>query len=1518
MINQLILTSLRNRLAVLLICAVLLVSGVFFTFRMPVDVFPDLTAPTVTIVVEGHGMAPQEMETLVTFPIETAVNGATDVRRVRSATAVGLAIIWVEFEWGTDIYRARQTVNERLASVAATLPDQVEPPSLAPVSSIMGETMFLSLTSDQHDPLDLRTIAESQIRRRLLAVNGVSQVIVIGGDQKQYQVLLDAQRMKAFEVTMDEVAEALSHGNQNVSAGFLNDGSTESVLRGVGRIQKLADIAATTVASRNGRAITVEDVGVVKIGAAIKRGTGAASRRGPNGEAITENGVILSIHKQPSANTLELTQVLDAVLQDIQEALPEGMVINNRLFRQADFIQNSIHNTAAALLEGGLMVLLVVVLFLASMRASLITLLAIPISLVTAILALRFSGASINTMTLGGMAIAIGALVDDAIIDVENVVRRLRLNKALPAEERQNVLRVIYDASVEVRTSIVFATFIILLVFTPLLFLSGVEGRLLRPLGVAFCVSLAASLLTALTLTPALCYYLLPNSPTVNRSTEPRLPAMLKRIYRGPLDWALRHPIMTTVPAVVLLVIALIGAARMGKEFLPEFNEGALVIGLVTLPGTSLEQSDKLAQIVQQTLMQHPEIFAIGRRTGRAERDEHAQGVEASEFDLTLDMAAPEALGLPRRSKSELMDALRDDLAVIPGIQATFGQPISHRIDHMLSGTRANIAVKIFGDDLHQLRRLAHEVEDQMSAVPGVVDLSAEQQVDVPQVRVEFRRAALARYGLHISEASAALTAAFRGNPVSQVLEGQRVYDVTVRLADSEYADKDDVGEVLVDTPAGYKVPLKTLANIFEDRGPNYINRENVQRKIVVMCNVADRDMGSVVAEIQANVEANVEMPRGYYVEYGGQFETAAATNQRLAWLGALVIVAIGFLLHLMFGSMRSALLIMVNLPLALIGGIAGVYFSGGVLSVASIIGFISVFGIAARNGIMLVSHIGHLQTHEGVIDFKEAVRRGSMERLAPILMTAMAAGLALIPLALRGDEPGTEILTPMAMVILFGLLSSTILNMLVVPALYLRFGEPPRQRDTSFDPNDGDQPSPQTSASSMPAAGLKPSTLGAIFLLPLLALASCAQVDPQADFDRTRELTQQQTGVARVFDPTAPALESTEIAAYFGDGLSLPEALELALLNNRQLQADFQQVGIAHADWVQAQLLSNPSLDVMLRAPSGAGSTILEAALGMQILELWRIPARKKAAQLDLQATVLQIARRASLLVGEVQDAYMTAVVEAKLLQFANHDLVVVEEILKATGDLLQAGLSTTMALNAARSSATSAELLVQSAELETASAKRNLARLLCVDAEVASWELAAALEVQAPSQTPDALISQALENRVDLQAMRNSMLALQALVDLQERRGVGDASLGMNIERADDTTFLGPTVSWVVPIFDQNQAQIARAEFQLRQMEKRYEYAKIQIALDVREQYARLQATLQSVASAEQRVKQESKMALTLTSESMSSGNVTHIDALRAQRQFIQAMKEGVVFQQKALQAATRLQQAVGVPLD
>ena len=1031
--DKLIQWALGNRALVLVAALLLTVFGIHTATRMPVDVFPDLTAPTVTVITEAHGMSPTEVETQITFPIETAVNGAEGVRRVRSATAVGISVVWVEFEWGTDIRNARQIVSEKISGVVADLPPEGERPTLAPQSSIMGEILFLSLSSEHHSPAELRNYAQVSLRRRLLAVPGVSQVTPIGGGEKQFQVILNPAALQSHNVTLNQVVRALEASNENVSAGIINERGAEWLVTGVGRIRSLEDIGATVVAAPRGVPTLVRDLGEVTVGEAQKRGEGSAMGR---------PAVILGIQKQPGANTLELTQRLDAVLADISAKLPAGMKLKTDIFRQADFISVSVRNVQTALLEGIVLVTLIVLLFLANFRATLITLTAIPLSLVTAVLALKWFGASINTMTLGGMAIAIGALVDDAVIDVENVFRRLRANHHLPAEKRRPTLQVVFDASVEIRSSIVFATLIIALVFIPIFFLGGVEGRLLQPLGVAYLVALSASLVVAVTVTPVLCYFLLPKSKGVLAEHEPQFVQWLKGRYAPILQSALTHPWRFTLPAVVVLALALLGTTRMGRAFLPEFNEGSLTISAVTLPGTSLGESDGLGRVVEQTLLSFPEVVSVARRTGRAELDEHAQGVESAELDVSIVMKD--------RNKKEFLEALRTAFSQVPGMNITIGQPISHRIDHMLSGTRANIAVKIFGADLYQLRSLAEKARQSMQGVTGVVDLSVEQQTEVPVLKIKFEREAIARHALTIRDVANTVEAALQGVKASRVLEGQTSYDLVVRLENAEGWQLDTLGDVLVDTPAGARVPLRSLARIQRDTGPNQILREQVERKIVVQCNVAGRDVTGVVNDIQKLVNPILSATPGYRVEYAGQFESATEAGRTLTLVSLGVVIGIGFLLHLAFRSARDAALIMLNLPLALIGGVAGVFVGGGVLSVASLIGFITVFGIATRNGIMLVSHIRHLQEHEGVADFREAVRRGAMERLVPILMTALAAGLALVPLALGGEKPGNEIQTPMAIVILFGLLTSMVLNMVLVPALYLELGRPSHPQPTT------------------------------------------------------------------------------------------------------------------------------------------------------------------------------------------------------------------------------------------------------------------------------------------------------------------------------------------------------------------------------------------------------------------------------------------------------------------------------------
>ncbi len=1022
MIDQLIRWSLQYRAVVVALSIAFLAWGVYVAREMPLDVLPDLTAPTVTILVEGKGMVPTEMESLVTFPIESALNGSAGVRRVRSATAVGVAVIWVEFDWGEDIHRARQIVTEKVNLVSGSLPPTVERPYLAPISSIMGEVLFITLESGVHTSLETRTVAETVVRRRLLAVPGVSQVIPTGGGQKQYQVSIDANRLRQYNVTLEQVETALRQANRNSSAGFRVSGGQEYLIQGLGRVSTVDEIGQIAVTSREGRPVFIRDVAAVQIGPALKRGE--ASHK-------AEPAVILGIQKQPGANTLALTRSLDLTLDDIERTLPKGMHIERNIFRQADFIERSLDNLNAAITEGSLLVIVVVLLFLVNFRAAFVTLLALPLSLLAAILGLKWMGLTINAMSLGGLAIAIGVLVDDAIIDVENVMRRLRLNARLQEADRLSPMEVIYRASSEIRQSIVFATLIVGLVFLPLFFLTSVEGRLLRPLGLAYLIDLFASLVVALTVTPALCSYLLPKAKSVVSGHEPWLVRKIKAAYQPVVGWSVDHSKVVIALALLLLGAAIASYPFLGHAFLPEFNEGTLTLSAVTLPGTSLAESDQLGNGLERILLSVPEVTSTARRTGRAELDEHVQGVESAEIDVNLQMKG--------RTKQKVLEEIREKVTLLPGMNVAIGQPISHRIDHMLSGTRANIAVKIFGDDLVALRSLAKRVQASMATVPGVVDLSTDQQTDIPTLGVKVDPVLSARLGLQAGSVAETVQTALVGKEVGQILEGQVSFPLIVRFQTGPIEQVKQVRDLLIDSPLGPRVPLGSIAEIREDRGPNFITREAVQRKIVVQCNVAGRDLRSVVNDIQKQVARTVPLPQGYRVEYGGQFESEASASNRLLLLSGFVIVGIVLILMTAFKSFQDALVIMLNLPFALVGGVAGVFLSGGTLSVASIIGFITLFGIATRNGIMLVSHVKHLKEVEGETDPRRAVLRGASERVSPILMTALAAGLALIPVALGAGKPGSEIQAPMGMVILSGLFTSTLLNMIVIPSVLSR-----------------------------------------------------------------------------------------------------------------------------------------------------------------------------------------------------------------------------------------------------------------------------------------------------------------------------------------------------------------------------------------------------------------------------------------------------------------------------------------------
>ncbi len=1027
MFNRIIEFSIKNRVLVCAAALMLLVYGARVVTQMPVDVLPDLNRPVVTVMTEAHGLAPEEVEPLVTFPIETAMNGAAGVQRVRSASSAGLSIVWVEFDWDTDIFRARQVVNEKLQTAQGRLPTGTLP-SLAPVSSIMGEVLLVSLSSKDGTtpPIEVRSLADWVVRPRLLGVPGVSQVVPIGGGAKQFQVLTNPARLQQYGVTLDQLTEAARQSNLNTSGGFLQTPQREAIIRITGRARSPQDIARTVVAQKNGVPVTIGQVAEVRFGAGPRRGDASVSGA---------PAVILSVQKQPNANTLELTRALDKALGDIQAALPRDVTINRDLFRQATFIEAAVDNVKEALRDGTILVFVILLAFLLNLRATFISLVAIPLSFVIAMLVLDRFGISVNTMTLGGLAVAIGLVVDDSIVDVENVVRRLRENRAKPAPLPP--LQVVFEASAEVRNSIVFATVIIVLVFVPLLSLEGMEGRVFLPLGLAFITALTASLLVSLTLTPALCAFLLARTAKKTSADHAEDTWLVRHLKRGdePLvRWAIRHPTPVLAGAALLSLAALALLPRMGREFLPPFNEGSLSISAILPPGTGLTESNRIGTAIEKQLLSVPEVVHTGRRTGRAEMDEHAEGVGYSEIDVGLRAS--------RRSHGQAVAEIRRKVEAIPGAVVAVGQPISHRLDHLSSGVRAALAVKVYGPDLDALRSRAQEVRNVMSQVPGVVDLQVEPQIEVPQVRIDIDRDQAARYGLTPGELAETLETALGGHVVGQVLQEQRTYDLVVWFDEAARGDTDVIGRTLVSTPSGARVPLGQLARVRKAAGPNTINRENVSRRIVVQANVQGRDLNSVVTDLQRRMGAvQAAWPTGYFVEYGGQFESQQNAMSRILLLGAFTVVAIFLALYVALQSWRLALQVMVNLPLALVGGVLAVYLTGGVLSVASLVGFITLFGIATRNGIMMLSHYVHLMREEGEAFGEHMIVRGTLERLSPVLMTALAAALGLLPLALSVGEPGKELLQPIAVVILGGLLSSTLLDQLVTPALFFRFG---------------------------------------------------------------------------------------------------------------------------------------------------------------------------------------------------------------------------------------------------------------------------------------------------------------------------------------------------------------------------------------------------------------------------------------------------------------------------------------------
>lgn len=1034
MLNKIIYFSLHNRLLILVAAVLLTLGGIYVTRKTEVDVFPDLNAPTVVVMTEAGGMAAEEVEQLVTFPIETAVNGATHVRRVRSSSTTGFSVVWVEFDWDTDLYLARQIVSEKLAAVKESLPENVGQPTLGPQSSILGEVLIIGLTADSTSMMDLRTLADWTIRPRLLQAGGVSQVSVLGGDIKEYQILLHPARMSHYGVTLSEVLAATNQMNRNTNGGVIYEYGNEYIVRGVVSTHDIKELGDVAVKSINGNTITLADVADVQIGTQMPR-LGTASEKG-------KPAVLLTVTKQPNTGTIELTNRLEATLKDLKKNMPPDVHISTNIFRQSRFIESSINNVKQSLYEGAIFVVIVLFLFLANVRTTLISLVTLPLSLLITLIVLHYFGMSVNTMSLGGLAIAIGSLVDDAIVDVENVWKHLRQNRALPPEQQQPVLKVVFDASREVRMPILNSTAIIIVSFFPLFYLSGMEGRMLIPLGVAFIVALLASTIVALTLTPVLCSYLLGGKQKGGIPREAFLTVWLKRHYARWLYWTLNHKRPVVWSTITLFIISLGLFFTLGHSFLPKFNEGSLTINISSLPGISLEESDKIGRRAEQILMTVPEIKTVARKTGRAELDEHALGVNVSEIEAPFE--------LDKRSHEEMIDDIRHKLSVITGANIEIGQPISHRIDAMLSGTQASIAIKLFGTDLNKMFKLGQEIKSAISDVDGIADLNVEQQIERPELEIKPRREMLRQYGISMADFNTFISTHMAGLTVSQVYENGSSFNLVVRAAEHDRCNRERIRDLMIDTPDGRKIPLANVAEVNSTMGPNTINRENVERKIVISANASGRDLRSVVNDIQHRINDRIQLPEGYHIEYGGQFENEQHASKILLLASLLSIAIIFLLLYLQFRHALESAVVLLNLPLALVGGVFALRMTTGEVSIPAIIGFISLFGIATRGGMLLISHYAQLR-HTTTLNLRQCVMQGSLDRLNPILMTALCSALALVPLALRGSLPGNEIQSPMAKVILGGLLTSTLLNGFIIPIVYEWMGQrkllPPRQK---------------------------------------------------------------------------------------------------------------------------------------------------------------------------------------------------------------------------------------------------------------------------------------------------------------------------------------------------------------------------------------------------------------------------------------------------------------------------------------
>jgi len=1040
MLDLIIKLALKFRLVVVALVALVVVWGGAALLSLPIDVFPDLNRPTVTIMTEAGGMAPEEVETLVTLPLEANLNGLPGVQRIRSSSGVGLSVVYVEFDWGTDIFRNRQLVAEKLVIAAEHFPEGIQP-VMGPISSIMGQIQTVALSSTNPDltPMDLRTIAEWTVRPKLLTIPGIAQVVSIGGGLKQYQILFSGTKVKSYLLALEDLDEYLGHVGVNTTGGFLDYDNKEFLVRNIGAVQSIEDIENTVIGNHLGRPVLIKDVAEVRIGPRLKRG---------DGSFMGKPAVIMSIQKQPGMDTVGLTNQVDKAIEEIRGTLPKGVEINPDIFRQADFIEVSIAGVKGKLKYGSILVTIILLVFLANFRMTAITLTAIPLSFLVTAIVFKIFDLSVNTMTLGGLAIAVGEVVDDAIVDVENVFRRLKENRE--AGKKRNILKIIFEASSEVRNSIVLATVIIGLVFIPLFALEGLEGKLFTPLAIAYCTALVASLVVSLTVTPVLCSFMFKNAE-FKEHEETKVVKKLKNLDRKVLDWALDHPKKVLWSAFAMFLGSLALLPFMGKDFLPKFNEGTALVSVITVPGTSLEESNRVGTLAETLIMKTPEVKFVSRRTGRAELDEHAEGVNVSEMDVSFKEGS-------ERSRDQILDEMRENLEQIPNVAANIGQPISHKLDHLLSGVNAQLAIKVFGTDLATLRTTAAQIKESIQGIEGLVDLNVEQQALIPQVKIQLLREETKKYGLNVGEVSKMLELAFGGKIVSQVIENQRVFDVFYRFDDESRGNLELMKKTPFKTmPDGTRVTLEMIADVYQSTGPNQVNRENGMRRIVVFGNVADRDLGSVVEQIQTTIKEKVELPEGYYISYGGQFEAQKSATRKILLYSIVSILGIAFVLFAHFKSTMITAQIMLTVPLAFMGGLYSLFIIDRVFSVASLIGLVTLCGIASRNGIMMISHYLHLMKHEGEKFTKEMIIRGSLERLIPVLMTALTAALGLMPLVFAKGQPGSEILHPVAVVIVGGLLSSTILDFIVTPTAFYAFARKASEKNV-LEPTNEDE----------------------------------------------------------------------------------------------------------------------------------------------------------------------------------------------------------------------------------------------------------------------------------------------------------------------------------------------------------------------------------------------------------------------------------------------------------------------------